>query len=100
MIISKTFGGEHEEPGLQQTRPALAGNYRILGRTDEEEDFRLRRRAISRCSPTSARMTAHRWPRSRSPSYGVEMQLFEEMGRVIEIPEVGGLHHRYERRAA
>ena len=23
-----------------------------------------------------------------------------EMGRVIEIPEVGGLHHRYERRAA
>jgi hypothetical protein len=21
-------------------------------------------------------------------------------GRVIEIPEVGGLHHRYERRAA
>jgi len=23
-----------------------------------------------------------------------------ERGRVIEIPEVGGLHHRYERRAA
>ena len=23
-----------------------------------------------------------------------------EQGRVIEIPEVGGLHHRYERRAA
>jgi putative transposase len=22
------------------------------------------------------------------------------MGRVVEIPEVGGLHHRYERRAA
>jgi putative transposase len=23
-----------------------------------------------------------------------------ELGRVIELPEVGGLHHRYERRAA
>jgi putative transposase len=23
-----------------------------------------------------------------------------EMGRVIELPQVGGLHHRYERRAA
>jgi len=23
-----------------------------------------------------------------------------EGGRVIELPEVGGLHHRYERRAA
>ena len=23
-----------------------------------------------------------------------------EQGRVIQIPEVGGLHHRYERRAA
>jgi putative transposase len=23
-----------------------------------------------------------------------------ERGKVIEIPEVGGLHHRYERRAA
>ena len=23
-----------------------------------------------------------------------------EMGKVIEFPEVGGLHHRYERRAA
>jgi len=23
-----------------------------------------------------------------------------ELGRVVEIPEVGGLHHRYERRAA
>jgi putative transposase len=23
-----------------------------------------------------------------------------QQGRVIEIPEVGGLHHRYERRAA
>jgi hypothetical protein len=23
-----------------------------------------------------------------------------DRGRVIEIPEVGGLHHRYERRAA
>jgi len=23
-----------------------------------------------------------------------------EMGKVIEIPEVGGLHHRYVRRAA
>ena len=23
-----------------------------------------------------------------------------QMGKVIEIPEVGGLHHRYERRAA
>ena len=24
----------------------------------------------------------------------------EEMGRVISLPEVGGLNHRYERRAA
>jgi hypothetical protein len=23
-----------------------------------------------------------------------------ELGRVVELPEVGGLHHRYERRAA
>jgi hypothetical protein len=23
-----------------------------------------------------------------------------ELGRVIELPQVGGLHHRYERRAA
>jgi transposase InsO family protein len=23
-----------------------------------------------------------------------------EMGRVVELPQVGGLHHRYERRAA
>ena len=24
----------------------------------------------------------------------------QELGRIVEIPEVGGLHHRYERRAA
>jgi hypothetical protein len=23
-----------------------------------------------------------------------------ELGKVVELPEVGGLHHRYERRAA
>ena len=42
---------------------------------------------------------------------GTQMQLFKdapverdvqgpECGKVVEFPEVGGLHHRYERRAA
>ena len=45
----------------------------------------------------------HKW----RPHYSLEMDSPDgrevhgrERGRVVELPEVGGLHYRYERRAA
>jgi len=87
--------------GATKLRAAIESNIEVMrylaDRIDESQDF-------IRLAPVPLSVVSFQYRTPDTSIHGDQSYLddlnSQPLGRVVALPQVGGLHHRYERRAA